>query len=239
MVEHLCQPIKRVQHARQDFAPMRLLVLLALPFLVAATADAQPALTPLPCAIAGTDAAWAEKVSVACYTLAVPENRDRAGSRMLHLAAVVAEPTGAEPAEPILYLHGGPGLATLDGLPRRLVSPAWKRLREKHALVFLDYRGTGASEPAWCADLEEAVRAIDRENPSDSARVARMAAAFAACRAEMEAGGLDLAGYSSSALAADAEALRAALGMPPWNVYGVSYGTHVALNLVRAFELPH
>ncbi len=205
-----------------------LLALLAWPVL------AQPGdLIPKPCDLPGTDLPWADSAGVACYTLEVPENRADPASRTLRLAVAVATATGPDPAEPILYLHGGPGIATLDNVPRYLGSPAWQRLRERHALVFMDYRGTGQSEPAWCPELEESVRAIDRENPPDSVRIGQMAAAFRACRAAMEAEGLDLAGYSSAALAADAEALRQALGLPPWNVYGVSFGTHVALNLVR------
>ncbi len=211
---------------------MRPFALLAL-LLAAGIVRAQPALAPAPCAIAGTDAAWADSAGVACYTLAVPENRANPASRSLRLAVAVAQPTGPDPAEPILYLHGGPGIATLEGVAWRLTSPAWQRLRERHALVFMDSRGTGASEPAWCPGLEDAVRAIDRANPPDSLRVTQMAAAFRACRAEMEADGLDLAGYSAAALASDAEALRLALGLPAWNVYGVSYGTHVALHLLR------
>ncbi len=194
---------------------------------------AQPTLAPAPCAFPGVDAAWADSAGVACYVFSVPENRANPASRTLRLAVAVAAATGADPTEPVLYLHGGPGLATLDGLPRRLAGPTWRRLRERHALVFMDHRGTGLSEPAWCSALEDSVRAIDRENPPRDVRVARTADAFAACRATMEADGLDLAGYSSAALAADAEDARRALAMPPWTVYGVSFGTHVALTYAR------
>src|SRR5690606_17961516 len=100
-------------------------------------------------------------------------------------------------------------------------------------LVFLDYRGTGQSQPAWCPALEDTIRAIERENPPDAERTARTVAAFTACRSALEADGLALAGYTSAALAADAEDLRHALRVPVWNVYGVSFGTHVALTLVR------
>ena len=139
---------------------------------MAAAAVGQPALEPHPCALPGTSRAWADSAAVACYTLVVPENRANPASRTLRLAVAVAAATGGEPAGPLLYLHGGPGLATLDGLGRRLASPPWQRLRERHALVFMDFRGTGLSEPAWCPDLEDAVRAIDRENPPDDVRTA-------------------------------------------------------------------
>lgn len=198
------------------------------------TAASEAALTPLPCTAHGLDAAWADSSAVDCYALSVPENRASPASRTLRLAVAVAGAAATDPAEPLLYPHGGPGIATLDGLAWRLEAPVWLRLRERHTLVFMGYRGTGASGPAWCPDLEEAVRAIDRENPPDSLRTARTATASSTCRRTMEADGLDLAGYSSAAMTADAEALRHALGLPLWDVYAVSYGTHVTLSLVRA-----
>ena len=57
--------------------------------------------------------------------------------------------------------------------------------------------------------------------------------AIAACRERLVRTGADLAAYNSRENAADIAELRVALGIAEWNVYGVSYGTDLALQLLR------
>ncbi len=49
----------------------------------------------------------------------------------------------------------------------------------------------------------------------------------------LTADGVDLTSYNTSTLAADAIDVRTALGIDRWNVLGISYGTRVALELMR------
>jgi pimeloyl-ACP methyl ester carboxylesterase len=53
------------------------------------------------------------------------------------------------------------------------------------------------------------------------------------CRDRLIREGVDLAGYTTSAIAADIADLRRALNIGPWNLYGVSYGTQIALTVMR------
>jgi pimeloyl-ACP methyl ester carboxylesterase len=57
----------------------------------------------------------------------------------------------------------------------------------------------------------------------------------AACHDRLAAGGLDLAAYNTAASAADVKDLRLALGYFNWNIYGVGYGTRVALDVLRDY----
>lgn len=50
------------------------------------------------------------------------------------------------------------------------------------------------------------------------------AAATKACRDRLAATGIDLASYTTAENAADIADLRVAMGIPSWDVYGVSYG---------------
>ena len=59
------------------------------------------------------------------------------------------------------------------------------------------------------------------------------AAAMKACRDQLAATGADLAAYDSTQNAADIAELRVALGIDSWNVYGVSYGSNLALTVLR------
>ncbi|HSJ57958.1 MAG TPA: alpha/beta fold hydrolase, partial [Anaerolineae bacterium] len=58
-------------------------------------------------------------------------------------------------------------------------------------------------------------------------------AAAARCRERLAAAGIDLAAYQSVASAADLDELRQVLGYEAWNLYGISYGTRLALTALR------
>jgi pimeloyl-ACP methyl ester carboxylesterase len=65
-----------------------------------------------------------------------------------------------DPKEPLLYLHGGPGIATLSNFPRYLKSKTYSQLRQDHAVIFFDYRGTGFSEPTLCKTISDTLNVI-------------------------------------------------------------------------------
>lgn len=172
--------------------------------------------------------------NVECAWLSVPETRGRARSRTLRLAVVVARATGPSTApDPVLYLHGGPGIATLDVVPRALRGQSWPRLRARRDLVFFDQRGTGRSRPLLCAAFNAAVEALNANPPTPQVGTEARRAAARRCRDTLAAEGGDPAAYGSTAIAADAEALRRALGYSSWNVFATSFGTLPAFELAR------
>lgn len=144
-----------------------------------------------------------------CGTLRVP--LDRAGTvkgtvpiRFAFLGKLRGKP-------PILALSGGPGqagVALLDDFAYSL-RPA---TRGRRAVVVLDQRGTGTSGLLRCRPLERA----------DLLRAGREAAV---CAQRL---GARRDYYLSDDTVNDIDTLRAALGIPKWSVYGVSYGTKVA-----------
>jgi pimeloyl-ACP methyl ester carboxylesterase len=83
--------------------------------------------------------------------------------------------------------------------------------------------------PGWEQLLYDAVSlpfAADSTTAAD-------AAAIKQCRDQLAATGVDLAAYNSTENAADIADLRVALGIDSWNVYGVSYGSKLALTVLR------
>ena len=58
-------------------------------------------------------------------------------------------------------------------------------------------------------------------------------AAAQACNRRLVATGIDLGAYNTTENAADFADLRVALGIPEWNVFGDSYGTNLAMTLMR------
>jgi pimeloyl-ACP methyl ester carboxylesterase len=170
---------------------------------------------------------------VECGWLTVPEFQEAPG-RNIRLAVVIARATSKVHAkEPVLYLHGGPGIATLDVVPRALRGEAWPLLRDRHDLVFFDQRGTGRSGPAICSGFDRTLAELAAKGISGGAKAATQLAAARKCRTELHALQIDPASYSSSEIAADVEALRDALGIDRWNIFATSFGSLPAADVMR------
>jgi pimeloyl-ACP methyl ester carboxylesterase len=159
-----------------------------------------------------------------CGTIQVAEDRRGSGERRIELRIVRLGATGAETAtDPLFILLGGPGSAAAGAA----AGIAWQfaAARVERPLVLVDQRGTGGSHPLEC-DLY----------PGDG--VARFAGdLFAAdvvggCRDALQEQA-DLTKYTTIQAVEDLDEVRRALGYEQINLYGVSYGTRVALEFMR------
>lgn len=155
---------------------------------------------------------------IECGYLTVPEDRRDASSPTIDLAvAIVAAPDGAsEP--PIVYLAGGPGSS---GVVDYIADPeSWAMpFLQNRDLILLDQRGTGYSEPTL--DCPEFTEADEQDNPD------------ALCFDRLTDEGINLMAYNTQENAADVAALRQALGIDEWDLLGISYGTRLALEVMR------
>ncbi|MFF2195216.1 alpha/beta fold hydrolase [Streptomyces sp. NPDC058157] len=172
-----------------------------------------------------------ELAKARCGLLEVPENRARPGGRTLKLAAAVIPAASAKPAaEPVVFMAGGPGGETFDDIPFLTASG----VNRDHDLIIMAQRGNRYDQPNL------ACPEVDRFNARyvglgyDSAQAkTQMLEAFRQCRDRLAADGTDLGAYNTVENAADFADLRTALGIARWNVYGYSYGTNLALTLLR------
>ena len=205
--------------------------------LVAAVATAldgcpAPVFQPAKCEVPlpdGQDAAHVE-----CGSLTVPEDRDRPSGRAIELAVAILHSTAASPEpDPLVMLSGGPGDAALAGVLPRLTGDFAAPIQSRRDIVVFDQRGTGFSHPALdCPEvLGSTEEFAELLSPEDEAE--RDAADIIACRDRLIAEGNDLSTYSSAATALDIVDVMAALGYEQWNLYGLSYGTRVALTALR------
>ena len=136
--------------------------------------------------------------------------------------------------DPLVLLQGGPGVASLDNME------GWISLFGKHLtdgdLIVLDQRGTGYSQPSLdCPEAEEVQYASYAENLSTADEESRYFQALKKCQERLVASGIDTAAYTTAANAADVNDLRLALGIKEWNLYGVSYGSRLALTILRDY----
>ncbi len=158
----------------------------------------------------------------------VPEDRRDPASRKIKLSYVRFRSTAARPGPPIVYLAGGPGGSgsrTATG-PR---FPIFMALREVADVIAFDQRGTGASTalpdlalpsgpaPAFTRD---GMTAYFRKALQDS-------------WAEWTRAGVAMRGYNTVENADDIEALRRHLGVEQIDLWGISYGTHLALSVLK------
>jgi pimeloyl-ACP methyl ester carboxylesterase len=159
-----------------------------------------------------------------CGTVTVPEDRSAPGGRTIsiHVALLPANTLTPHP-DPLLILAGGPGQAAseLAAFAARL-----NEIRRTRDIVLVDQRGTGRSSPLTCEAYSEASfrSALLEVDPLPRAK---------ACAAELAKAGVDASRYTTAAFVEDLEAVRSALGVMRWNLWGGSYGTRVALDYLR------
>lgn len=149
---------------------------------------------------------------------------------------VIKAPAERRRPQPVLYLPGGPGSAAgLDerGMQRWL---NWADVaRWPHDLVLFDPRGTGLSQPRFdCPEIREQ----DSKNLAKPLSAAQDLAYFrdaaATCHARLQKQGFRAEDFATPRLVADAAELMQLLGRRDWNLYGVSHGSRLALQLARA-----
>jgi pimeloyl-ACP methyl ester carboxylesterase len=84
-----------------------------------------------------------------------------------------------------------------------------------------------------CPEIEAFVATWIGLDTNDPATTAASGAATRACRDRIVAEGWDPADYNTTENSADIADLRLALGIDEWNLYGVSYGSDLALQTLR------
>ncbi len=185
-----------------------------------------------------------EGEDVECGYLFVPERRDaqaQPGGRVIRLAVAIFHPPGGPTRpDPLMYLSGGPGVSALELIRYQfdlLSEPAFSTGRD---LILFDQRGVGLSRPALdCPGFDQlALELVDREvdgrQVSDEEIETHLLNSLISCRDELEKIA-DLSEYNTAASAADVNDLQAALGYPEINLWGGSYGTRLALEVMRRY----
>lgn len=189
--------------------------------------------------------------TVECGTIQVPEDWSKPDGRMLDITYTVLKSTNPNPKEdPILYLEGGPGGSSLIGIDA-YANQIFDDMRTDRDIILFDQRGTQFSSPLKCSVLtvddmfqEETDSGTSSLEPIDLTaelnddqlmQDARLAVGEKTrrCVNEITESGVDLRQYNSASSANDAVALMQALGYPTYNLYGISYGTRLALVMMR------
>ncbi|MEN3975233.1 alpha/beta hydrolase [Emcibacter sp. SYSU 3D8] len=180
--------------------------------------------------------------SVECYRFTAPESRGTASNRSIRFPVVIfRSPSTPEDEPPVLHLMGGPGQPAsienndqIKGWAQFLDGAVWARDRDH---IVVDTRGVGGlSEPRLrCPMLSDVgwILSLETLKRTPGAREAAVRKMVESCRAGFVNEGIDLAAYDTANAATDLIDLRHALKLPSWSIYGISYGTRLALELIR------
>lgn len=166
------------------------------------------------------------RMALRCTTIKLPTRHANPNGRTLDIHVAVAAATQPKTFDdPLYFIAGGPG----QGASRVAFTAlsAFERIRRHRDLVFVDVRGTGRSQPMDCKLDDDATALRDALAGELGEKE------LASCRALHD--GRDLGAYRTQAIVDDLEAIAAKLGHTAVNVYGISYGTRVALRWADRF----
>jgi pimeloyl-ACP methyl ester carboxylesterase len=156
---------------------------------------------------------------VICGRLKVPENYDDPKGRSIEVAVMIVSPLRkTDPENPVIFLSGGPGSPSLVHVETLVTTPAIREVVIDRDWVFFDQRGGGRSLPSlFCPPEPDYLKQVKT------------------CRDRLIEEGVDLSQYNSARISSDMEALRKALGVKQWNVWGASYGARLAMTFARYY----
>jgi len=120
--------------------------------------------------------------------------------------------------------EGGPGQAASESWVT--IQSAFNTLRKNRDVYVIDQRGTGLSNKLDCPEEPESSTDVFTFNEAATAERART------CLESLQS---NPRYYTTSVAVQDLELIRQKLDIAQWNIYGVSYGTRVALHYLRRF----
>jgi len=176
-----------------------------------------------------------------CGWLMVPEDWGYPNERQLKLPVVIyhaADPDSS--LHPVIYLSGGPGVPALGQNGKSI--NGWRRSTDAifpgRTVIVFDQRGMGLGSPKLeCQGVgDPKIWNPISNNPNEFPdRSARGSEIYAACAEKHMNAGHDLTAFNTLQSAADVEALRLALGFEDVILFGISYGTRLALTVMKNY----
>ncbi len=164
------------------------------------------------------------RIEAKCGTVKVPENWDRpAGKRIsIHLAVIDADTNRPRP-DPLFLFAGGPGQAATEAYVT--MTGGFYKINRTRDIVLIDQRGTGKSNRLQCKPPSQADPLAELTDQQADKWLRECAVSLKT----------DLTQYTTSSSIKDFEFIRRQLGYSTINIYGISYGTRVALTYLREY----
>lgn len=157
-----------------------------------------------------------------CGQLSVPANHADPGGQQFQLPYVVFSTRATPSKNATVVLQGGPGSpsATIAQTLQQLLT----QVQLQDDIIVFDQRGAGASQPRLNCVVTPTLAFTDPQQLSQQADT---------CLRQAQGLGLNLADLNTRASADDVALLAKKLGYEQLNLYGMSYGTRLAQEIVR------
>ncbi|ETA53811.1 alpha/beta hydrolase [Ponticoccus alexandrii] len=172
--------------------------------------------------------------TVICGTVAVPFDHRAPDGAKINIAFNLYKAHSLTPApDPVIYLHGGPGTGTVGKVAKTV--GYFEHLRGRRDIIAIDERGVDASAPEMdCyATLGDQLGDVV-ETRFKGLEMAPLEHDFIeGCLAELAAKGIDTSLINTGQNAMDVPAVMSALGYDSYNIYGISYGTKLTMEILR------
>lgn len=160
--------------------------------------------------------------------LVVPEDRRDPHSRKIRLGYVRFPSTAPRPGPPIVYLAGGPG-GEGTGAATGPRFPIFMALRAVGDVIAFDQRGTGLSSTIPERPSSTRPPPLFTQEGLTSYFHEELQSAWA----DWTRAGVAMAGYNTEQSADDIDDLRRHLGADKIDLWGTSYGSHLALSVLK------
>jgi pimeloyl-ACP methyl ester carboxylesterase len=174
-----------------------------------------------------------EGKTVFCGAVEVPEDYAKPDGRKVTLDFAVLKSWSQYPEpDPVVFLQGGPGGSAISQIP--LYAGSFDAFRATRDVVLWDQRSAGLSgSSVKCYGALAANAALIAQTPGDAVDPGSATSMVSDCLAEIKAAGIDISKYNTTENAKDLRSLTRALGYDTYNIYGISYGTKLALEAMR------
>ncbi|MEM9623523.1 MAG: alpha/beta fold hydrolase, partial [Pseudomonadota bacterium] len=157
-----------------------------------------------------------------CATWQRPLDPGKPEGKQIELFVTRLASTALQPAEDALTIvNGGPGGSSVDLLVD--LASIISALTRNRDVIVIDQRGTGRSSPLHCEALSDSVEVLEEDQIRSLTRQ---------CLRNLPH---DPRFFSTTVAVDDLEALRQTLGYRQLSLYGVSYGTRVVQQYMRAY----
>jgi pimeloyl-ACP methyl ester carboxylesterase len=183
-----------------------------------------------------------ESLNVECGYLTVPETRSAfsgnfPSNRTFRIYVTIVKSLNENPSlDPIVFLYGGPG-GNSGGILNGLKDPEVQDfLLSQSDFIVFDHRGTGFSEPAlFTPEVDPLWPDAFLKDFDAGERAGRFVEGMLKARTRFVNAGINLAAINTPEIVVDLNDLRMALGYERLNLWGISYGTRVALAAMRDY----
>lgn len=169
---------------------------------------------------------------VNCGYVTLPQDYDQPESKSVQLYYIQIESKANNPLpDPVVYLVGGPG-SSGSQLMLGSFQVYLSAFAAERDIIIIDQRGTGLSQPSL--NCPEAISRIDDILQSTVDTHADIVLdVLTECHDRLSGEGVAFETFHSANIARDVENILLSLGYQQWNLVGVSYGSRLALTMMR------